>query len=73
MVYEVVLTNQADLQTFALEVDTPIGWSYVLTDDAGNTAELQLEVKHHKYEIKAEITGMKYIDPAARARENHCD
>jgi hypothetical protein len=34
--------------------------TYVLTDDAGNTTELQLEVKHHKHEIKAEIIDMKY-------------
>jgi hypothetical protein len=34
--------------------------TYILTDDAGNTTELQLEVKHHKHEIKAEINGMKY-------------
>jgi hypothetical protein len=34
--------------------------TYTLTDDAGNTTELQLEVKHHKHEIKAEIIGMKY-------------
>jgi subtilase family serine protease len=32
--------------------------TYVLTDDAENTTKLQLEVKHHKHEIKAEIIDM---------------
>jgi hypothetical protein len=34
--------------------------TYTLTDDAGNITELQLEVKHHKHEIKAELIEMKY-------------
>jgi hypothetical protein len=34
--------------------------AYTLTDDAGNIMELQLEIKHHKHEIKAEIIDMKY-------------
>jgi hypothetical protein len=34
--------------------------TYALTDDAENTTELQLEVKHHKHEIKAEIIDMQY-------------
>jgi hypothetical protein len=44
--------------------------TYTLADDAGNTTELQLEVKHHKHEIKAEITEMKYNDESVTLPEN---
>jgi hypothetical protein len=33
---------------------------YTLTDDAGNTTELHLEVNCTTHQIKAEITDMKY-------------
>jgi hypothetical protein len=41
-----------------------------LTDDAGNTTELQLEVKHHKHEIKAEIIEMKYNEKPVNIPQN---
>jgi hypothetical protein len=33
---------------------------YTLTDDAGNTTDLQLEINHHNHEIKAEIINLRY-------------
>jgi hypothetical protein len=44
--------------------------TYTLTDDAGNTTELQLEIKHHKHEIKAEIIEMKYNEKLADIPQN---
>jgi hypothetical protein len=69
MVYEVVLTNQADLQTFALEVDTPIGWSYSLSSetvtlDRDESATLLLTVTSpsdipvQDYTIRVEATSL---------------
>jgi hypothetical protein len=43
---------------------------YTLTDDNGNTTELQLEVKRHKHEIKAEIIDMKYNGKLADIPQN---
>jgi hypothetical protein len=34
--------------------------TYMLTDDAGNTTELQLEINFNRHEIKAEIIDIKY-------------
>ncbi len=36
--------------------------TYILTDDAGNTLKLQLEIKRTKHELKAEIIGLEYND-----------
>jgi hypothetical protein len=44
--------------------------TYTITDDAGNTMELQLEVKHHKHEIKAEIIDMKYNKKSVNIPQN---
>jgi hypothetical protein len=34
--------------------------TYTLTDDAGNTTELQLEINHNNHEIKAEFINLRY-------------
>jgi hypothetical protein len=33
---------------------------YSLTDDAGNTTDIYIEINHTSHQIKAEITGLKY-------------
>jgi hypothetical protein len=43
---------------------------YTLTDDAGNTTELQLEIKQNNHEIKAEIIDIKYNGKSANIRNN---
>ena len=44
--------------------------TYTLTDDAGNTTELQLEINHNNHEIKAEIIEMKYNGKSAVLPKN---
>jgi hypothetical protein len=43
---------------------------YVLTDDAGNRTELQLEVNHSKHQIKAKLIGIKYNDKSVALTVN---
>jgi hypothetical protein len=43
---------------------------YTLVDDAGNTTEVQLEIKHQKHEIKAEIIDLKYNNIQAKIPHN---
>ena len=43
---------------------------YTLIDDAGNTTELQLEIKQNNHEMKAEIIDIKYNEKSANIRNN---
>ncbi|MBU7019780.1 MAG: hypothetical protein HXS41_01885 [Theionarchaea archaeon] len=43
---------------------------YSLTDDAGNTTELTIEIQHAGKEIKAEITRLKYNNQPVPIAEN---
>jgi len=43
---------------------------YTLTDDTGNTTELQLEINHKKHEIKAEIIDIKYNGQSVALPQN---
>jgi hypothetical protein len=43
---------------------------YILTDDTGNTTELQLEIKCTKHQIRAEIVSLKYNDTPVILPEN---
>ena len=44
--------------------------TYTLTDDAGNTTELQCEIKRNNHEIKAEIIDMKYNGQSVALPQN---
>lgn len=43
---------------------------YILTDDTGNTTELQLEIKCTKHQIRARIVSLKYNDTPVILPEN---
>lgn len=44
--------------------------TYTLTDHAGNTLKLQLEIKRTKHELKAEIIGLEYNDTPVAVPKN---
>jgi hypothetical protein len=44
--------------------------TYTLTDNAGNTTELQIDIKLNNHEIKAEIIDLKYNDESVTLPKN---
>jgi uncharacterized membrane protein len=44
--------------------------TYTLTDDAGNTTELQIDIKLNNHEMKAEIIDLKYNDESVTLPKN---
>jgi hypothetical protein len=64
------LDSFVDISVTEKVIKNRIVRTYTLTDDAGNTTELQLEVKHHKHEIKAQIIDMKYNEKSVDIPQN---